>query len=290
MKETTEFRINYDFANLLFEDNEGVDLGQISKSIKVVQLSKDDPRYSQIPIIAKQVKDKYNKGFFFGWKIKRKYSKKELDTAILFQIKIKTKFEPTGEECGTTYDEKFICDICGVGRKQIGLLKLKKNTIPNKDIVSTIGGEVLVSEKFVKIFRERKLNGVEFAPVVFEKDKSNYFQLIVFSKLELTNKTIAGINPFDFSESCEIVDYNVSKKEIYKCPRGHTIGLNLLSEAYVEKNQLIQNCDFFVSKQRIGVSRGLLKPEPLYFCSIALKKMIDEEKLSGFDFEIANVE
>ncbi len=60
MKEIIEFRINYDFAHLLFKANEGKNIGT---SVKVVELSRDDPRYNQIPIIAKEVKKKYGKGF-----------------------------------------------------------------------------------------------------------------------------------------------------------------------------------------------------------------------------------
>src|SRR4051812_48465110 len=105
MKETLEIRINYDFAHLLFGANEGRDLGQLSKSVKIVELSKDDPRYNQIPYFSKYVKEKFDKEFFFGWQIKRKYNKKELDMARLFHLKIKTVFSPAGEEVGTLYDE-----------------------------------------------------------------------------------------------------------------------------------------------------------------------------------------
>lgn len=78
--------------------------------------------------------------------------------------------------------------------------------------------------------------------------------------------------------------------EIYKCPKGDTIGLNLLSEPYVADNPLIKDFDFFASRQKLGVKRGLLRPEPIYFCSPAFRKMIEEEKLSGFEFEITNIE
>ena len=141
MKETIEFRINYDYAHLLFKADEGKNLGT---SVKVVELSKEDPRYSQIPIIDREVKKKYDKGFFYSWQIKRKYSKKELDTATLLHLKIKAVFEPTGEECGTLYDESAACEICGANRKQLSPLILIKGTIPKTDIARTIGGEVVV--------------------------------------------------------------------------------------------------------------------------------------------------
>jgi hypothetical protein len=275
MKETLELRINYDYAHLLFKADEGKNLGT---SVKVVELSKGDSRYSQVPIIAEEVKTKYDRNFFFGWEIKRKYSKKELDAATLLHLKIKAVFEPTGEECRTLYDETTACEICGANRKQVSPLTLKKGTIPKKDIARTIGGEVIVSEKFVNAVRRRNLKGLQLSPINIGK----YYQLTANTGLELSPKTITGINPFDLSTS--------SEGEVYKCPKGDTIGLNLLSEPYVLHSQPIGEYDFFASRQKIGVKRGLLRPESIYFCSPAFRRMIEKEKLSGFEFEMTNIE
>ncbi|HBO28146.1 hypothetical protein [Culturomica sp.] len=275
MKETLELRINYDYAHFLFKADEGQNIGT---SVKVVELSKEDSRYRQVPIIAEEVRKKYNGKFFFGWKIGRKYSRRELDTAILLHLKIKTIFEPTGEECGTLYDETAACTICGANRKQVSPLILEKGTMPKKDIAKTIGGEVVVSEKFVNAVKRRNLKGLQFGAVNVEK----YYQLTANTDIELSPNTIVGINPFDLSTSNE--------GEIYKCPKGDTIGLNLLSEPYVLNSQSIGKYDFYASRQKVGVRRGLLRPEPIYFCSPAFRKMVEEEKLSGFEFEITNIE
>ncbi len=279
MKETLELRIDYDYANLLFKANEGKNIGT---SVRIVELSKDDPLYKEIPIIADELKRKFDKSFFFGWEIKRKYSRKELEQAKLFLIKIKIVFEPTGEECGTLYDETVSCEICGANRKQVSSLILKKGTIPKKDIAKTIGGEIIVSSKFESAVEKRKLKGLQFTQINFEKSVSDYYQLTTSSEIVLSPNTIVGINPFDLSPK--------SENEIYKCPKGDTIGLNRLSEAYVLSSPSIKDYDFLKSKQRIGVKRGLLSPEPLYFCSSAFIKMIEEEKLSGLEFEIVNIE
>jgi hypothetical protein len=119
---------------------------------------------------------------------------------------------------------------------------------------------------------------LQLSPINVEK----YYQLTADTEIELTPNTIVGINPFDLSTS--------SEGEIYKCPKGDTIGLNLLSEPYVTDSPLIKEFDFFASRQKIGVKRGLLRPEPIYFCSPAFRQMVEEEKLSGFEFEIANIE
>ncbi|WP_293916371.1 MULTISPECIES: hypothetical protein [unclassified Sphingobacterium] len=289
MKETIEFRINYDYAHLLFKADEGKNLGT---SVRVVELSKEDPRYSQIPIIDKEVKKKYDRGFFYSWQIKRKYSKKELDTAKLLHLKIKVAFEPTGEECGTLYDETAACEICGANRKQASPLILKKGTIPKRDIARTIGGEVVVSEKFVNAVRQRSLKGLQLSPINVEK----YYQLTADTEIELSPNTITGDNPFETSTGSNGGIFNISgydivfEKEVYVCPKGDLIGLNLLSEPYVTDSPLIKEFDFFASRQKIGVKRGLLRPEPIYFCSPAFRQMVEEEKLSGFEFEIANIE
>jgi hypothetical protein len=290
MNEVLELRVNYEYAHLLFKEDEGRNLGA---SVKIVELSKDDPRYKQVPIIAEEVKKKYERGFLFGWQIKRKYTKKELDAAKLLHLKIKKVFEPTGEECGTLYDESVACEICGVYRRQTGPLILKKGTIPKTDISRTIGGEVVVSKKFVNAVMQRNLKGLSLNANSVEK----YYQLTADTEIELSNHTVAGVDPFDFSESSEGVEFTVSggypvkiEKEVYKCPKGHTIGLNLISEAYVLNSQSILEYDFFASRQKVGVKRGFLRPEPLYFCSQAFREMIEEEKLSGFEFEIANIE
>lgn len=279
MKEILELRINYDYANLLFKEDEGKNLGT---SARVIELTKEDPRYDQISVIENQVQKKYGKRFYFGWEIKRKYSKKELETAKLLHMKIKTAFEPAGEECGTVYDEATACKICGANRKQVTPLKLKKGSVPKKDIARTIAGELVVSEKFVAAFKKRGLKGAILEPVLFEKGPSNYFQLVALSKVELSQKTVVGINPFNLSTG--------SEGEIYQCPLGHTIGLNLLSEPYVSKATSIIGLDLSKSNQKIGVKRGLIRPESLYLCSQAFRKMVEEEKLKGFNFQIAHID
>lgn len=278
MKEVIEFRIGNEFVHLLLKPGEG----KRNASNTIIHITKKDPKFEQIRILDKQIRKKNNDSFFLYSNIKREYSKKEIETATLLQMKIKTTFEPAGEECGTIYDETTACEICGANRKQISSLKLKRSTIPKKDIARTIAGEIVVSKKFKEALKLRNLKGCDLRPVTLTKVSSDYFQLVATSEIELSKRTVAGINIFDLS-TCSL-------GEIYNCPKGHTIGLNLLSEAYVLKSTLINSMDFVVSKQKIGVKRGLLRPEPIYFCSQAFRKMVDEEKLKGFEFEITNVE
>jgi len=274
MREKVELRIYKKYAHLLLYPNEGKDLGLYVG----VEISTNDPRFEKARLLTEEIRKKYNDFFFLYSEIKRKYSKKELDTATLLHLKIKAVFEPTGEECGTLYDESAACKICGANRKQLSPLILKKGTIPKKDIARTIGGEVVVSEKFVNAVRQRNLKGLELNPINVEK----YYQLTTDKEIELSINTIVGINPFDLSTS--------SEGEIYKCTKGDTIGLNLLSEPYVTDCPSIKELDFFASRQKIGVKRGLLRPEPIYLCSPAFRQMVEQEKLSGFEFDITNIE
>jgi len=295
MEEVLELRINYEYAHLLFGKSEGKNIDDF---IKIVQLTKDDPRYLQIPIIEKQINDQYDELFFSGWQIKRTYSKKELLSASLFQILIKSEFEPCGEECGTVYDNTSACPICGANAKQIGPLFLHKGSIPKKDISRTISGEIVVSDRFANIMQEAKIKGMAIEPVVFEKGISNCFQLkSTAQEVDLTPNTIAGVDPFNLSEYGEAVDYilgdNIAvkhEKEIYKCPNGHTIGLNLLSEPYVESRQTLENYDLFFTRQKVGVLRGYLRPNPILLCSPLFRTIALKNKLTGFGFEVAHIE
>lgn len=292
MKEVIEFRISNEFVHLLLKPNEG----KRTASNTIIYISRDDPRFEQIRLLSKHIREKYNEFFFLYSNIRREYSNKELDAATLLQVKIAKTFEPSGEECGTIYDESFACDICGSNRKQIGKLRLNRNTIPPKDISKTIAGEVVVSKRFASVFNKKGLKGVLFLPINLNEHNTEYYQSLPIAELELTRDVLAGVDIFDFSEGSEIKQLSVSgnccykiEKEVYKCPKGHTIGLNLLSELHVYQNPSIINYDFFSSKQRIGVRRGVLQPEPMYLCSQAFRRMVLEEKLSGFEFEVAHV-
>ena len=274
MKEIYVFRINNAYADLLPKTIKKKNIGPVT----MITIQGNSPEYQMIKDIAEKIKSYNSEKFFYGWGIKRKYTKVELANALLFKLNIGNTFEPTGEECGTIYDETTACSICGANRSQIGPLMIKPGTVPKKDIAETIAGEIVVSEKFVAASIRSNLKGLGFTPVNIKK----YFQLRANEEVELSPKTIAGVNPFDLSTG--------DQEEIYCCPDGHTIGLNLLSEAYVLNSPTVSENDFLVSKQKIGVKRGLLRPEPIYFCSQAFRRMVEKERLSGFEFEVANIE
>ena len=55
MKEIVEFRIIMEYAHLLFRDDEGTNLGD---SVKVVKIGKNDPRFNIIGELQKKAREK----------------------------------------------------------------------------------------------------------------------------------------------------------------------------------------------------------------------------------------
>lgn len=107
--------------------------------------------------------------------------------------------------------------------------------------------------------------------------------------------TKTGDDPFSKTEGSSGGTHKVSghnmnfEKEVYVCPKGHLVGLNILSEAYVLNDISIQHYDLFSTRQKIGVRRGLLRPESIYLCSPEFRKMVLEDEYTGFEFEVARV-
>ena len=287
MKEILELRVNFKYAPLLFKDDEGVNLGGNSiygPSIKVVKVDTGTSLWIDVCKVSKLVYEKYKECFFYGWEYQRKYTTKELAEAKLFQMNVRKYFEPAGEECGTIYDESCACRICGSGRKQASPLRLKKGRfLNNRDVAITIGNEIVVTKRFVEVMRDNGIKGIKWGPVyVGEKLSEDCFQLMVEGeKLELSEQTKFGVNPYDFSES--------SKTEVFKCPNKDNWGLNILSEAYVKEKASLSDADFFISRQTYGMKSGYLNPAHLLFCSPKLYHVIKDNGLKGFNFEVAHV-
>ena len=147
---------------------------------------------------------------------------------------------------------------------------------------------------------ENHMRGLRFEPVFSGRKQIDYFQLLPEYYTELSEKTVLGAMPFDYSERDEgmIVQYpdghggvykQVYPPEVFKCPNGDNMGLNVLSEAYIKENSALEDWDYFASVQTVGVKRKLFRPYHLLFCSNRMMNIIKENKLKGFKFEIARV-
>ncbi len=220
--------------------------------------------------------------FFYGWNLRRRYSKAELEAATLFQFKVTSTFEPAGEEYGTKYDETTACPRCGAGAMQSTPLYLPEKRIPkNKDVSRTIAGEIVVSRRAAELFARHGITGAKLLPIrskgASSVESKDWFQLIVqSSEAEVIAPTRVGINPFDDDVKGEC-----------RCPLGDLIGLNLLSEVSI-KSASRGNEDIITTQQFVGTRRGLLRPERIILASSKLRRLIESEKLKGLEVEVAH--
>lgn len=280
MREIAEFRVDEAFAPMLFEPEEGKRLGD---AVRKVELETDAPRFKQVGELQRDLRRSVGKPFFYGWGLKRKYTKRELESAALLQLRVTTVFEPAGEECGTQYDESNACPRCGAGAQQVGPLFLDVKRIPKaKDFARTIAGEVVISRRASELFAQHGITGVAFRPVRTKGAKSlelpNWSQLVIHSAdADMVPPTKAGIDPF-----------NDDLEGQYRCAEGDTIGLNLLSEVSIDTPSRGQ-ADIVATRHFVGVRRGLLRPERIILISQKVRQLIVAEKLKGCEIEVAHL-
>jgi hypothetical protein len=275
-----EFRVDERFAPMLFSDSEGRRLGD---SVRKVEIETDDPRFKRIGELQAELWQSEGKPFFYGWRLTHKYDRDELEPARLLHVKVVSVFEPAGEVCGTKYDESGACRYCGAGAKQIGALFLDTKRIPKgKDFAKTIAGEIVISRRASDLFTQHGIVGAAFHPVrtkgARSLELSEWSQLIIRSaEAEIVAPTRVGNDPFDDDPKGE-----------YRCPEGHLIGLNLLSEVSISSVSR-GDADIVASRQFIGVRRGSLRPERVILVSPKVWRLIDSENLKGCEIEVAHL-
>lgn len=280
MREIAEFRVDERFASMLFSGSEGKRLGD---SVRKIQIETNDPRFTRIGELQNKLRQTRGEPFFYGWDLTRKYSASELASARLLSLRITSVFEPAGEECGTEYDESIACQRCGAGAKQIGPLFLDVRRVrKGTDFAKTIAGEVVVSQRVVELFSRDGINGVDLRPVRITRPTSaehkDWYQMTVRSaEAVIVAPTRVGNNPYDDDP-----------KDECRCPEGHLIGLNLLSEVYISSASRGE-ADIVASRQFIGVRRGLLRPERVTLISPRVSRLIETEKLKGCQVEVAHL-
>jgi hypothetical protein len=172
---------------------------------------------------------------------------------------------------------------CGVGAKQLTNLFLDWSRIPKrKDICQTIAGEIVVSKRLADLFIAHNISGVKFGRVrrhpASSAESKDWFQLIVGSaEAEIVPPTRAGIDPFDDGSQGES-----------RCPLGHLIGLNLLSEISVSSTSR-GDADIVSTRQFIGVRRGLLRPEAEILLSPKVWRLLELENVNGCEVEVVHL-
>ena len=159
MKTTIEYRISEENARSIFDANDGKRIG---RDLRVVNLSSDDSRWQSLS----QLYWKSEKKGFYGWKIERSYSDTEISDAKLHLLHIKATIIPTGEECGTVYDESEMCPLCGFGRTQASTLRLRLSRLPvSAEIAQSWAGEIIISTRLVRLLIDSGMTGFGLGPV-----------------------------------------------------------------------------------------------------------------------------
>lgn len=294
MKVEYEFRI--DDADVRRHLGPGVGTVLGDGSVRKVVVAPDDPLFARIGTVDMRLRRRLGprrgEGLYYSWYVSRRYSEAELEAAELFGLRVATVFEPEGEECGTDYDESTACPICGAGRTLRSVLKLDlrrfqpgrdidTRTVPvSRAITQTIAGdEIIVAAPFVELMEEAGITGVRFDPIEDRRRLSPAWRQLVFTSrpVRLIAPTQFGHDPFDPDEAGE-----------FRCPRGHVAGLNILSEATIERDSW-DGSDIVRSEQFIGRRGGVIVPEPLLFSSPRVRRLYRDHRLKGLKFEVAHL-
>jgi len=304
VREIFEFRIPSLLANKYLKELHYV---QVDRSVAIVKTEKNSDLYQKIIDLQNLF---YGKGesFFFGWDIKRKYSREEIQKAEFFYLKIKKTINSCGEDCGTVYNDNQSCKICGAGGIQNSDLILDKRKIPNSSKVNawkTIAGEIGISSQLATLLVDSGCSPQIFG-IIREnngdrKKINNWVQLKKTKPLyRISQQTVSGVNPFNLTNGTKVLSedfLNLIKplssiqdiNQDYACPLGHTIGLNLLSEIYLKISPTASKPGLLSwTEQCLGVRRGLLRPEHCLIINKELFNILLSNKMTGFSFEIAH--
>jgi hypothetical protein len=279
MRQTCEFRVIEKFASRLFSKNEGRLLS--SGIIRRIELPDDDPRLPKIAELQRELNE-IGESFFLGWDIHRHYSRQELDSAEALQLIIAGAFEPAGEECGTTYNDRTSCDKCGAGGDRTSPLILDLRNV-RRDIAKSIADEIVVSTRLAELMRRERVTGVSFARVYvcgqIPLVPSERFcePLLRNTDVVIAKQTRVGSGMFGRPDDDQ-----------YRCPRGDLLGLGLLSELWVEASSL-KSEDIAATRQFVGVRRGLLRPRRCLLIRPKVARILRREKISGYKLEVAHL-
>lgn len=276
MREFIEFRISDSDASE-FLGEVGWRMG-FDGLVRCVRLPMQDERVRLIGELNSEFRRRGG-SFFTGWDITRHYTPEEVQAAELFHLLLRSVFEPCGEMCGTEYDESSACPHCGAGSRQATALQLEPESIPKRHLSVTIAGEIVISSRLVQAFQAHGITGAAFLPVRDPAGQvlEDWHQLVVTSSpVDLVPPTLVGMGPFD-----------VDAKGQYRCPRGHVLGLNLLSEPWVKKESH-DGSDLVRTRQLIGARMGVLHPRPRLLISPRLFRLLRELKVGRLVAEVAH--
>jgi len=303
MKEMAEFRLLEEKAVRYLSPQVGVCVGGI---VRKVVLPISSPVVRQIIDIHHKLLLEGDRLYIFSG-IRRSYSKQEILDAAAVMVVVNRVFEPTGEQCGTIYSEENACPICGAGSQQVTELFLDARSLSslrNVAIAKTLGGEIVVAKPFRELMEANRLKRAEFQVIRDHRDPqrqiSDWYQLRVTStQLNIVSPTRVGETPFDDEVLRETADNDAPTRFSnlgtwpdvhgqYRCPLGHLIGLNLFSEVTATLEDQ-SPWDISMTRQLIGVRRGVCRPQPLIVISKKCLRLIQDSALKGMTFEVVDI-
>lgn len=284
MTEVYEFRVKERFAPLMFAPDEGERLGN---SVRRVRLRGTDPKMARVADLQVELESQ-GECFFYGWVIHRRYSNRELDSAELFHLEPKVHFEPHGEETGTAHDDSAACAKCGAGALRNGPLILDTSNVSlRKDMARTIASEWIVSSRLASLMQSEDIAGVTFAPVYGPTGSRSGLRLaespfwkdpiVQDHAVRVCSPTHVGIDPFPSAQD-----------ESTRCPEGHLLGLNLVSEVHISA-ETRSDFDIAFTREYVGVRRGVIRPRQLLLVSQRIRALFMRHEITGYRLEIVHV-
>lgn len=304
MREYIELRVREAYSDLVFRKDEGTIL---DKRVRLVTLDASDPRMSAICAVHMELRTK-GESLFWGWRFFRKYQQREIAAAKVLRLFV-TKTIPSGDEYGTVYDESGACPyrfteveieipqvksrfdvICGTGARQVSELVLDFRKIAKSvDLASSQAHEVVISAQLAAALETSSISGYKLLPVLdcnaqlaraLERPgpKSRVLkQLQITSQsVRVTQNTKFGINPCDPD--------GVGR---YKCPFGHVLGLNILSEVEVIKSDW-DGSDIFRTKEFFGYCSPPYRPGPAILITPRMHHFLQVNRVKGHKVEVAH--
>jgi hypothetical protein len=203
-----------------------------------------------------------------------------MQSAQVFALRPRSIFEPCGEMCGTEYDEAEACTLCGAGARQSTDLHLEAESIPKRELSFTIAREIVISNRLAQALQAHDITGAAFLPVRDPTGKllDGWRQLTITSApVDIVAPTLVGNDLFDLDEQGR-----------YRCPQGHVLGLNRLSELWVRRGSY-DGSDLVRTRQLIGARRGVLHPKTEILLSPKLYRLLRELKVGRLVVEVAHL-
>lgn len=278
MKALLELRIPEATAKKYLEPGEGSVVGGIARK---VAYPVGDERLAHLAKINRAMKDRGDM-LFTSWRIRRKYTAKEIREAEMLYLIIEASTESSGLEDGTIYDESQGCPHCGRGRVQVSNLRIDTSSLSSDVNIAhtTSRDELIVSDSVARVIEQYSGDSLTFRPVQTQReDFRRWTQLVLPMQgagVHVLPRTVFGVDPFDLDEEGR-----------FRCPLGHVAGLNVLSETWIDSESL--RSDFQFSEEFVGIHRGVLHPFPLIFITPTLWQELVEVRINGCSVEVAHL-